>query len=283
MQIGSKQKWDIEDIMQAFPPVEGENLCYYGNTGSGKTYLATSDILELLRKGETVYANWQIEFDGFDERQSFWDVLISILFFRSTFFHYKKENFHYFDPDSPDLEEHGKLVNVHLFYDEGQWLFNSHVKDQDPVKRKLILHGRHHCRTLAVITQRPVNIFKDIRSQINVWYHCRKAFRLGNFILFKRDTIYKMKEDLPVENEEGVVQTISYVGRKRIFDAYNTHAMREKMAETRFASFDAYTVGFFRRILLLFYILWPFKRVRRDNGARARVETPPIRSMDGIK
>lgn len=261
MKLGTLQENATAEIIELFTPVEGVNTVYYGKVRNGKTYSATCDILELLKRGEVVYANWEINFDDFDERESTSIVLMKFLFGKKYFFKYKKENFHYFSPDDIDVEFLSHLVGVHLFIDEGQWIFNSHVRENanDPVaiaKRRLILHGGHYCRTLNVITQRPVNLFKDIRSQINIWYKCTKRIQIGKFIIFMRETIEDMKDDIP--DEEMIQATKHYVGDKKIFKAYNTHAMRSKDAIDEMAKIEIYQTTFAQRFLLLARAVLPF-------------------------
>jgi len=213
------------EILNFFSPVEGINTVYYGRVRNGKTYAATCDILDLLKRGEIVYANWNIDFSGFDQRDSFGIAVMKLFFGRKFFYNFSKGNFHYFSPDDIDIPFLGRLVGVHVFIDEGQWIFNSHIRDPEPEKRKLILHGGHYCRTLNIITQRPTNIFKDIRSQISIWYKCEKRFHIGSFILFQRHEIQDMKEDIPDEEvESGRPKT--YIGDPKIFASYNTHGMR---------------------------------------------------------
>lgn len=226
---GTKNQERTKEIFEIFRPVEGLNIVYYGQVRNGKTYAATADIIDLLRAGHIVYANWQIDLEDFDERQDFWRVLFKFVFRKKYFYKFKKENFHYFPPDDIDIGKLGNLVGVDLFIDEGQWIFNSHVKDQDPEKRKLVLHGGHYCRTLNVITQRPVNIFKDIRSQVHIWYKCVKRLQLGSFILFQRFEYQAMLDDLPDEDEPAG-RPKTYIGDKKIFNSYNTHGMRSSSA-----------------------------------------------------
>jgi hypothetical protein len=215
----------LQKILSFFHTVEGMNTVYYGKVRNGKTYSATADIWELLDRGEIVYANWLIKWPGYDERQQKVKCFLKMLVGQKTVFHYLPENFHYFSPDDIDVAFLGKLVGVHLFIDEGQWLFNSQVRHQDDEKRKLILHGGHYCRTLNVITQRTTNVFKDIRSQINIWYKVEKKFTIGSLIMFQRWEFQEMKNDEPDEEKpEGHPKT--YFGRKKIFQSYDTHGMR---------------------------------------------------------
>jgi len=69
--FGTPMQEVTSEIYNLFAPVEGLNAVYYGKVRNGKTYAATADIIELLQRGEIVYANWNISFEGFDERESF--------------------------------------------------------------------------------------------------------------------------------------------------------------------------------------------------------------------
>src|SRR5690349_7765902 len=89
-----------EEILDLFAPVDGTINFYYGRIGGGKSYAATADILELLKHGEVVYANWKIDWQGFDQRKSFVALFMKTFFFRHLFFSYPKENFHYIDEES---------------------------------------------------------------------------------------------------------------------------------------------------------------------------------------
>jgi len=252
-----------EQILNFFKPKEGLCTFYYGKIRNGKTYAATADILELLRRGETVYANWQIEFKGFDERyDSFAVALVSLITGRKLYFEYGKNNFHFVDPSNLDVKQLSKLVNVHLFIDEGQWVLNSHVRFPDPEKQRLILENGHHCRSLNIISQRPSNVFKDMRSQVNIWYKCSKKV-FGPFTFFIREEIQDMKEDMP--DEEAVENRKVYFPDKRVFAAYNTHGMRAKDAFEPEKDFKVYEMTFLQRLRLVVGRWW----------ARAALERVP--------
>jgi len=264
-QVYHENTEEFTQLMKMFVPVEGQVSFYYGRIRNGKTYAATADILDLLKRGEVVYANWMVKFDGFDERDSFKHVLVKSLFGRKDFFYYSPENFHYFHPDDIDVAHLGKLVNVHIFIDEGQWIFNSHVRNPDEEKRKLILHNGHYCRSLNIISQRPTNVFKDMRSQVNVWYKCEK--RLGfPFLLFERTTYEDMKEDMP--DEENPSGHKIYFAKKEVYEAYNTHAMRGVDAIDEPIEFEAYETSTLERVYLLTSFLVPARFRRERAGAR---------------
>jgi len=240
---------------------------YYGRIGNGKTYAATCDIIELLKRGETVYCNWDINFDTFDERDSFKHVLVKSLFGRKDFFYYSPENFHYFHPDDIDVAHLGKLVNVHIFIDEAQWIFNSHVRNPDEEKRKLILHNGHYCRSLNIISQRPTNVFKDMRSQVNVWYKCEKKLSWP-FLVFQRTAFEDMKNDLPDEEVPSGKPKV-YFASRRVLEAYSTHAMRDKDAIERISAMEVYDSTFIERLGLLLSFLVPSFLMNWRREARA--------------
>lgn len=266
------------EILQMFAPVEGFNYVYYGQIRNGKTYAATCDILDLLKQGEVVYANWDIDFSGFDQREHWFIVLIKLLTGKKYFYKFNKDNFHYIDTRSLNsLSENelikflNKLVGVHLFLDEAQWIFNSHARTDDIEKRKLILEGGHYCRSLNVITQRPVNILKDVRSQIHVWYKCVKRLSFGKIILFARFEFQEMKDDLPDE-ENPTGRPKHYFGRAKIFNAYNTHARRSEDAIVEIAKFEVYELSAFDKIKLLASRFVP-RVVKQTFGRRIKRRT----------
>jgi len=280
-----KKELLTDEIFEMFEPVEGFNAVYYGKIGHGKTRNATADIVELLDRGEVVWANWKIAYKGKNEMEDGKRVWTKIVGNRRQFFNFSPNNFHYLDPQ--DLIENkagsnvkllSRLVGAHLFIDEGQWLFNSLERhdpnDPDSVdKLKLVLHGRHYCRSLNVITQRPSNINKNIRSQVHIWYRCVKRFALFGWIIFERWGIEEMKDDLPVEYKttydkegkaikdtpNGLRKTYFVNTRKdKIFPMYNTHEMRAKDAIEIKPEFEVFSLDFKDKIKLLFKTQFAF-------------------------
>lgn len=280
--IGTLQEQISSEIYELFQPIEGTNNVYYGKVRNGKTYAATCDILELLRRGEIVYANWDINFEGFDERNDFQTVFFKFLLRKKYFYEFDKANFHYFHPDSIDIKLLGSLVGVHVFIDEGQWIFNSHIRNPDPEARKLILHGGHYCRSLNVITQRPQNIFLDIRSQINVWYKCEKRFSFGRWILFQRWHIEDMKDNLPDdEAPEGRPKT--YWGDEKVFAMYNTHGMRAKDAISEPPKLRVFETSFWDRVKLVLSFFVPVRWLEPRTGRKERKLAVQSRSERSIR
>lgn len=275
MSQGTLMHKKTEEIYSLFVAPEGFNYVYYGKIRNGKTYAATADILDLLNRGEIVYANWKIDWKGFDERSSLPHVIVKTIFNKKYFYDFKPKNFHYLDVDDPDFILHlNKLVGVHIFIDEGQWIFNSHLKTDDVDKRRLILEGGHYCRSLSVITQRPTNILKDVRSQVHVWYKCQKVLSFGGFIRFVRWEIEDMKDDVPIDPDEMKKKPPSkaYWASKRVFEVYDTHARRGKDAIEEPPEFDVYEYTVKQKLQLIASLAIP-ERVR---GRLARLRERPV-------
>jgi len=264
------------EIYEVFSPVEGFNSVYYGKVRNGKTYAATSDILDLLEQGEVVYANWEINFEGFDERKSILRVVLKLLFGKPYFYNFSAENFHYLDMSLQHkpvfMKQLNTLVGVHIFIDEGQWIFNSHLKTDDVDARRLILEGGHYCRSLNVITQRPSNILKDIRSQVHIWHKCEKVLHIGKLLRFVRWSVEDMKDDLPIDPDdmEKKPPSKAYWASKRVFNAYNTHGRRQSDAVEIPPEFDVYTFTTMDKLLLLLSLLTPARFKGRATLKRAR-------------
>jgi len=275
--VGTQHALKNEEILELFRPVEGFVSFYYGNIRNGKTYSATADILELLERGETVFANWNVNFDGFDERDSFRIAFVKFLFGKKNFYVYPKKNFHYFHPDEINVEYLGRLVNVHIFIDEGQWIFNSHVRNPDPEKRKLILHNGHYCRSLNIISQRPTNVFLDMRSQVQIWYKCEKRMTWP-LLIFQRTEFQQMKNNEPDEGMP-VGRPKTYVADRRIMEAYSTHAMRAKDAIESVPEYQVYTTTFLERLLLVLSYFVPRRwRDRPQDGLAERHDGEDLQS-----
>jgi len=257
-EIGTRLKVATQEILDLFTPIEGQVAFYYGRIRNGKTYSATADILDLLDRGEVVFANWKVDWQGIDERQNMFRVWQKLLTGKKYFFHYKPDNFYYFHPDHVDVRMLGRLVNAHIFIDEGQWLFNSQVREQDPDKRRLILHNGHHCRSLNIISQRPSNVFKDMRSQVHIWYKCEKRLSWP-WLVFQRTAFEDMKDDVP--DEESTPTSVKvYFANKRVLQAYNTHAMREKDAIEKVPQFETWELSAWDKVVLLFSLMFKGKQ-----------------------
>lgn len=235
-----------------FPAPEGGINLYYGRIGNGKTYNATADILSLLTKGRVVYCNWKIQFDGFDERESKVHVFFKWVGFRRLYFSFPKDNLRYFNPDEMDdpIAFLSDLTDCDVFIDEGQWIFDSYEGIKfSKAKRRLILHTRHYNRSINIITQRTQAIQVSARGQVNRFYKCEKRASWP-VLIFRRTEFSDMVDNDVDESDESIVSKKTYIASKKIMDAYDTHALRDKGSSQQVA-FQAFSYNFFARTKLL--------------------------------
>jgi len=259
----------VKEILERFELKEGTINFYYGKVRNGKTYAATADIIELLSRGEIVIANWDVKFDYFDERESFWHVFFKTLVGKRYFYRFDSRNFYYFAPDSPRLplvQNLRKEIGVHIFIDEGQWVLNSHVRSVDEDSQKLVLTNGHYFRSLNIISQRAGNVIKDYRSQVTFWYLCQKKLSWP-FVVFQKTIIEDMVDDYPDEESDDNKRQV-YFANRRVFEAYNTHGMRQG-ERIREREFEVYRLSFGDKIRLMVRAIMPartrapLKRARR--------------------
>jgi len=240
-----------ELLLDLFEPDEGSVNFYYGRIGNGKTYSATADILDYLSQGRVVYANWHIDFDGFDERKSFPHVFFKFLGFRKRFYSFPKENLHYFSPDDVDIKFLGALTDCEVFVDEGQWIFDSYKgTDFSVEKRKLILHTRHFNRSLNIISQRTQALHVTARGQVNRFFKCEKVLTWP-WLIFRRTEYQDMKEN-DVDEEADPISKKTYFASSRVLNAYNSKYMRAGVPKSQEVYFSAYDFSFIGRLRLLF-------------------------------
>jgi len=269
----------IDDLIDVFAASEGAINMYYGLIGNGKTYAATSDILDLLKQGKVVYCNWRIVVENFDDRENFWMILRNWLFFRKRFYKIPcSENLHFFDPDSfsttGELTEWlSGLNDCHVFFDEGQDMFDSYEGTKfAKSKRRLILHTRHYHRTLNIISQRPTAIQVSARGNVNRFYKCVKLASWP----WPRFARYEFQE-MSGETVNEAVDPISkktYWGSKRVFGAYNTDYLAEGIPKSQKVFFEAFDLSFKDRTLAFGHFFQQIY-IKLFHKSSHKIKTPP--------
>ena len=265
-QIVGKKVEEI-DLVDLFPANEGMITQYYGRIGSGKTYAATADILEKLEQGKVVYANWHIHYEGTDETRSLAYIIASIILpWRHRFFVFPKENLIYFELSDKWAQGAGykdftdwlsTRTDCDIFADEGHIMFDSYAGIKMSIeKRAAVYHTRHFNRSINIISQRPTAIHVSMRANVNIFYRCEQIWRFGNLVRFKRTEYQDILNESVDENPEKVMGTKWYWGKKRVFEAYDTKYLRGDMVKSQKVLFDAYDIGYFSRIGLLFKTLF---------------------------
>lgn len=238
-----------KDLIDIFKANEGSINMYYGLIGNGKTYSATADIIELLKQGKVVYCNWHIEIEDFDDRENFWFLLKNTLLFKKRFYKIPcKRNLHYFEPENFKntvelVEWLSKLNDCHIFFDEGQDMFDSYEGTRfSKAKRRLILHTRHYHRTLNIISQRPTAIQVSARGNVNRFYKCVKI-ATWPWVRFARYEFQTMKSET-VDEDTAPISTRFYWADKKIFKAYNTDYLAQGIKKSQQVYFEAFDLSF---------------------------------------
>jgi len=249
------------DLLSLFKSPEGEITQRYGRIGQGKTYGATADVLDELSRGRVVYANWRINYDGFDQRDS-WLYLVSSLLFPwvNRFYKFPKENLHYLPIDENFLDKFSTLTDCSVYIDEGHVIFDSYeMAKMSMQKRVAVLHTRHFNRSIHIISQRPTAIHVMMRANVNRFYKYEK-WLTKPFILFVR-TEYQDMSGESVDEEKPLSRKF-YIGSKAIYKAYDSKYLRGDMQDSQQVHVTGFKINYFVRIYMV--IRKAFKRRKKN-------------------
>jgi len=198
------------DVFEMLPPDEGEITIFYGRIGAGKTYAGTENIINDLKRGEIVFANWNLLWEGYDERKDRLMLAWGLIGIKKVFFDIPVKNFHFwnlveaqidgrtyqeFFPNVkfPKKDKDGNTIGiktndeidfsdvlsrltdcaVHL--DEGHIPFDSYEATRmSEQKRSAVFAMRHFDRKLIVYTQRANSVHVNLRGNANRFFKCEK-------------------------------------------------------------------------------------------------------------
>jgi len=238
------------DLLDLFQANEGEITQRYGRIGQGKTYGATVDVLDELRRGHVVYVNWKFDFNGIDQREDWLFIIGSLLFpWRRRFYNFPRENLHFIKIDGDFLNVFEKLTDCSVYLDEGHVVFDSYeMAKMSMQKRVSVLHTRHFNRSINIISQRPTAIHRMMRANVNRFFKYEKLISKP-FILFRRTEYQDMEDENVDENSPMGVKL--YIGRKKIYNMYNSKYLRGDTPDSQKVMFQAFELNYFKRILLL--------------------------------
>lgn len=264
------QEVSEEELKDKFRASEGELHLYYGQIGSGKSYGATSDIIEGLKRGEVHYVTWPIKVFDFDDRGSLFHVIFNFLFFRKRYYYIPTtKNLHYIDymtgqvdgvptftPQSQKsyIEYLNTLSNCVLSIDEAWRVVDSYtpVRDFGLDIRDFLLVTRHKFRTINLIAQRPNSVQVTARANVNRFY---KFVKISNWpwIRFARYEFQEMSGDSVNEDSEPI-SVKKYWASQFVFDAYDSYFYGgvEPKHPVQFKAYDLSFKERFRAFILYF-------------------------------
>jgi len=253
-EIGNKVE-DIDILRDLFPAHEGEITQRYGRIGQGKTYGATADVIDELKLGHVVYVNWHINWEGYDQRESFLYLIGSLMFpWKKQLYKFPKDNLRFISIDESFVENFSKLTNCSVYLDEGHVVFDSYeMAKMSMAKRVAVLHTRHFDRSINIISQRPTAIHRMLRANVNRFYKYEKLFS-SPFMLFRRLEYQDMIEENV--DEENPISVKLYIGRKKIYEAYNSKYLRGDMKDSQKVQFEAYDLNYVQKLLAVCKLLW---------------------------
>jgi len=272
------RKVDEKEALKFFRPDEGELLLIYGAIGQGKTTLATSMVLEDLSRGQVVYTTWQIDWSGFDERDSFFHVLLKNIFFRKRFYKFSKENWHYLDVTQDDIwDKLAVLNNCKIYFDDViVQLFDSYEGTKfAKKKRQWAFTTRHFDRTIVLVTQRPSQVQVALRSQVNRFYKCVKKMSWPFLILARYE--YQDLVDENVNENAKPTSKKTYFPSKKVLNAFRSKNLRFHDMEEILPKVEAFDYSLYGRFVLFIKRVFntlPLKRKRVPSlGGKQEVAT----------
>lgn len=268
------------DMFDFLPPLDGEIHIYYGRIGCGKTYAGTRNILKELRAGQVVVANWHIKWEGYDERDNLFYLILGALGLKKEFYSIPRSNFHHWDISKREFD--GKrikedfvtflssLTDMSLHLDEGHLPFDSYEgKDMTPEKRSAVFSMRHFNRRLTVYTQRANSVHINLRGNTNRFFKCekildfpplffrklRRRFRLQYFLVTEFQDLTSssaVDESRLIDPETGLetgpyknaVSSRSYWGRKKYFEMYDSKYLRDGAGHSHANNADLYFLSY---------------------------------------
>lgn len=189
-------------------------FCYYGRMGTGKTYAMTRDVVSDLNRGKVVYANYRIDWNGYDESKYLWFRFLHL--FGRPFRCFPSSNLRRFS----SVEQIKTIRNCVLALDEGYLYFDSYLKTSLKLGlRQAVLFARKHGVEIRYTTQRTSAVHVVMRSMTNVFYKLVK-YKLPWGMLFVRYEYDLDSNENVDENKSYGVKM--YMGDERLYGLYDT-------------------------------------------------------------
>jgi len=258
-----------QELVEILMPEEGRIQMVAGDPGEGKGYLIAKMMLDDLRAGIPVYSSMPLMFDGHDERENWFQLLVSLVLpWRSLFVNIKKENFHLIKHRNLNAKELKEIYAGNLYLDEGQFILPSGFADRDEDKIELVSLTRHMYRKIVIVSQRFNAVNVNARGLVHQYFLCEKLLEWP-FILFRVSEYRKLKGG-EVDEERRAGRPRLEIGSRRIFNAYDTHYWGEgkKIA----LEVEGYLLSYFERCKALVQVV--ARGIRRQADPEATAQRP---------
>jgi len=243
------------DLLDLFPATEGFIDQYYGRIRQGKTYGATADILNDLRRGKIVYCNWKINWGGYDQREDPWSVLWHLITGSENYFVFDKSNLRYLPIDENFMNTFETLTDCKVYLDEGHVIFDSYQHAKFSMKKRVaILHTGHFDRSIIIISQRPTAVHVSARANVNRFFRFKKLWGFG-FNLFQRTEFQDMINET-VDEDSDPLSTKLYIGSSRVYKAYDTKYLRGDTPRSQDLKGKVYKVNYLSQWWLIIRPFW---------------------------
>jgi len=225
------------------PNVRGVIDLIYGEFGGGKNTLAAKIVREALEEGTPVFSSFPVHFNGYDETQSRWALLLRSVGLKTQFLVVPKENFHRLTMQEISEESFArKLFHMQkcvVVIDEGYAarLLDSYRKTNVSVDARIAVYTtRHFDRRFIIVAQRPNAIHVSSRAMVNRFYRCSQPLGdntvLSNFfwrITGKRWFIFTEYQDMIDDSvdEEKPYRSRWILAGKKLLNYFDSKYMAE--------------------------------------------------------
>jgi len=264
------------DLVKLFGATEGEIALYYGHIRQGKTYGGAAAAIAAADSGLPVYVNFPMKYKGYDERESLFLVLLSLIWpWKDRFYHMKPSLIREFRIDDNWAQSQGFKDFWHWFKtrtdcliiaDEGHVMLDSYKKTYVSMEqRQAVLETGHFSRRLIIISQRPTAVHVSARGNVNIFYKFERLMRWP--VLWFRRTEF---QDMALEtvDETKPLSTAWIFGSRRVMNAFNSKYLRQGLKASQNIDVDVYDF-FYKEKYALFHF---FYKALKKNGEIAAAE-----------
>lgn len=254
--------------------IEHGIYCYCGRLGQGKTYSMVRDLIRMLNRGVVVYANFTINWDGYDERNNPFSLFLAAIGLKSRFVSYPASNLHYMPTDEDWHDNFARITDAIVAVDEAYVLFDSYQMAKMPMNQRMeILQCRKKDKSIWYTTQRPTAVHVVLRAMTNVFYRCEK-WNVPFMTLFARDE-FDLGADDTMDTDNRLSRKL-YFGDSKFFRMYNTKetvGLSGELASVgkKIEATDTYTIHVLRP-----WDVWPALAGRRPLQVNFKPSRPYV-------